>query len=47
MTALLLLPLILPFLAPKLARRTLDRLAPATALWVLTASTLALAGTPS
>ncbi|MEU3297067.1 M48 family metalloprotease [Streptomyces longwoodensis] len=44
MTALLLLPLILPFLAPKLARRTLDRLAPATALWVLTASALALAG---
>ncbi|WP_086558967.1 M48 family metalloprotease [Streptomyces africanus] len=44
MTALLLLPLILPFLAPTLGRRTLDRLAPATALWVLTASALALAG---
>ncbi|WP_030669567.1 M56 family metallopeptidase [Streptomyces cellulosae] len=44
MTAVLLLPLILPFLAPPLARRTLDRLAPATALWVLTASVLALAG---
>ncbi|SHI56636.1 M48 family metalloprotease [Streptomyces sp. 3214.6] len=45
MTALLLVPLVLPFLAPVLARRTLDRLAPATALWVLTASALALAGT--
>ena len=45
MNALLLLPLVLPFLAPMLARRTLDRLAPATALWVLTASALALAGT--
>ncbi|KPI32723.1 peptidase M48 Ste24p [Actinobacteria bacterium OV320] len=44
MTALLLLPLILPFLAPMPARRTLGRLAPATALWVLTASALALAG---
>ena len=44
MTALLLLPLILPFLAPMPARRTLDLLAPATALWVLTASALALAG---
>ncbi|MFD3925710.1 M48 family metalloprotease [Streptomyces sp. NPDC058614] len=44
MTALLLVPLILPFLAPMLARRTLDRLVPATALWVLTASALALAG---
>ncbi|MDX2856112.1 M56 family peptidase, partial [Streptomyces scabiei] len=44
MTALLLVPLLLPFLAPTLARRTLDRLAPATALWVLTASALALAG---
>ncbi|MFJ2158196.1 M48 family metalloprotease [Streptomyces sp. NPDC087856] len=45
MTALLLLPLVLPFLAPMLARRTFDRLAPDTALWVLTASALALAGT--
>ncbi|MGW3412059.1 M48 family metalloprotease [Streptomyces sp. NPDC000888] len=44
MTALLLVPLILPFLAPMPARRTLDRLAPATALWILTASALALAG---
>ncbi|MER6956232.1 M48 family metalloprotease [Streptomyces sp. NPDC000618] len=44
MTALLLVPLVLPFLAPMLARRTLDRLVPATALWVLTASALALAG---
>ncbi|MFJ4789937.1 M48 family metalloprotease [Streptomyces sp. NPDC088794] len=44
MTALLLVPLILPFLAPMLARRTLDRLVPAAALRVLTASALALAG---
>ncbi|OIJ63957.1 M48 family metalloprotease [Streptomyces mangrovisoli] len=44
MTALLLLPLILPFLAPPLARRTLARLAPVGALRVLTASALALAG---
>ncbi|WP_329219816.1 M48 family metalloprotease [Streptomyces sp. NBC_01485] len=44
MTVLLLVPLVLPFLAPALARRTLDRLAPATALWVLTASALALGG---
>ncbi|GAA3874571.1 M48 family metalloprotease [Streptomyces lacrimifluminis] len=44
MTALLLVPLVLPFLAPALARRTLDRLAPATALWILTASALVLAG---
>lgn len=47
MTALLLLPLVLPFLAPALARRALDRLAPATALWVLTATALALAGPAS
>ncbi|MDQ0578508.1 M48 family metalloprotease [Streptomyces rishiriensis] len=44
MIALLLVPLVLPFLARPLARRTLGRLAPATALWVLTASALALAG---
>ncbi|MDO0936325.1 M48 family metalloprotease [Streptomyces sp. DG2A-72] len=44
MTALLLVPLILPFLAPALARRTLGCLAPVTALWVLTTSALALAG---
>ncbi|AEM81933.1 peptidase M48 Ste24p [Streptomyces violaceusniger Tu 4113] len=45
MTAVLFVPLILPFLAPAPARRTLDRLAPATALWILAASALALAGT--
>ncbi|MET7456515.1 hypothetical protein ABZT03_32475 [Streptomyces sp. NPDC005574] len=45
MTALLLVSLILPFLAPTLARRTLHRLVPATVPWVLTVSTLALAGT--
>ncbi|GAA3124515.1 M48 family metalloprotease [Streptomyces rameus] len=45
MTALLLLPLVLPFLAPALGRRALDRLAPAVALWALTASALTLAGT--
>ncbi|MFJ8336324.1 M48 family metalloprotease [Streptomyces sp. NPDC094437] len=44
MTVLLLVPLVLPFLAPTLARRTLERLAPAPALWVLTASAVALAG---
>ena len=44
MTALLLVPLLLPFLAPTLARRTLDRLTPVTALWVLAASAVALAG---
>lgn len=44
MTVLLLVPLVLPFLAPMPARRTLDRLAPATALWILTATALALAG---
>ncbi|MEU6261014.1 M48 family metalloprotease [Streptomyces sp. NPDC047043] len=44
MTALLLVPLILSFLVPRPARWTLDRLAPATALQVLTASALALAG---
>jgi len=44
MTPLLLLPLFLPFLAPWSARRTLDRLPPATALRVLTVSVLALAG---
>ncbi|MFE7031305.1 M56 family metallopeptidase [Streptomyces sp. NPDC057621] len=44
MTVLLLVPLVLPFLAPMPARGTLSRLVPATALWVLTASALALAG---
>lgn len=44
MTALLLVPLVLPFLVPALARRTLDRSTPVTALWVLTTSALALAG---
>lgn len=44
MTALLLVPLVLPFLVPALARRTLDRLTPVTALWVLTVSAVALAG---
>ncbi|MFJ9173969.1 M48 family metalloprotease [Streptomyces sp. NPDC102360] len=47
MTALLLavalVPLLLPFAAPPLARRALDRLAPARALWALTACALALA----
>ncbi|MCI3244861.1 M48 family metalloprotease [Streptomyces spinosisporus] len=43
MTALLLVPLFLPFLAPTLARRTLGRLTPVTALWVLTTSAMALA----
>ena len=33
MTALLLLPLLLPCALPALARRALDRLAPGTALW--------------
>ncbi|MFI1167500.1 M48 family metalloprotease [Streptomyces sp. NPDC020801] len=44
MTALLLLPLLLPFAVPALARRALDRLAPVTALWVITASAVVLAG---
>ncbi|MER6529717.1 M56 family metallopeptidase [Streptomyces sp. NPDC001508] len=44
MTAALLLPLLLPFAVPALARRALDRLAPAAALWVITASTLVVAG---
>lgn len=42
--ALLLVPLALPFAAPPLARRALDRLAPARALWILTGCALALAG---
>jgi len=44
MTVLLLIPLLLPFVTPLLARRALDRLAPVTALWTLTAAALVLAG---
>ncbi|MDF3301310.1 M48 family metalloprotease [Streptomyces tropicalis] len=44
MTALLLLPLLLPIAVPALARRALDRLTPAAALWVITASAVVLAG---
>ncbi|MGH4028772.1 M48 family metalloprotease [Actinomycetota bacterium Odt1-20B] len=43
MTAVLLIPLVLAFLAPPLARRTLDRFAPVVALRVITVSALALA----
>ncbi|MEV5008431.1 M48 family metalloprotease [Streptomyces sp. NPDC093064] len=41
---LLLLPLLLPFAAPALARRALDRLAPVTALWMITLFAVVLAG---
>ncbi|MGW1589727.1 M48 family metalloprotease [Streptomyces sp. NPDC002386] len=44
MTALLLLPLLLPFALPALARRALDRLAPAAALWAVTSCAVVLAG---
>ncbi|MGW2648046.1 M48 family metalloprotease [Streptomyces sp. NPDC001393] len=44
MTALLLLPLLLPFALPALARRALDRLAPVAALWAVTGSAVVLAG---
>ncbi|WP_307624007.1 M56 family metallopeptidase [Streptomyces sp. V3I7] len=44
MIALLLLPLALPFALPALARRALDRLAPVTVLWAVTASAIVLAG---
>ncbi|AOR36246.1 peptidase M48 Ste24p [Streptomyces fodineus] len=44
MTALLLLPLLLPFALPALARRALDRLAPVAALWAVTACAIVLAG---
>ncbi|MEU5538597.1 M48 family metalloprotease [Streptomyces sp. NPDC020362] len=44
MTALLLLPLLLPFALPALARRALDRLVPAAALWAITVCALVLAG---
>ncbi|WP_330455930.1 M48 family metalloprotease [Streptomyces sp. NBC_00820] len=44
MTALLLLPLLLPFALPALARRALDRLAPVTALWAVTGCAVVFAG---
>lgn len=44
MTALLLLPLLLPFALSALARRALDRLVPVVALWVVTACAVVLAG---
>ncbi|MEU8579238.1 M48 family metalloprotease [Streptomyces abikoensis] len=44
MTTLLLLPLLLPFLAPSLAQRTVRRLAPVPAVWLLTLTSLTLAG---
>ncbi|MFD4606109.1 M48 family metalloprotease [Streptomyces sp. NPDC058464] len=44
MIALLILPLLLPFALPPLARRALDRLAPAVALRAITGSAVALAG---
>ncbi|MFE0516412.1 M48 family metalloprotease, partial [Streptomyces sp. NPDC058964] len=44
MTALLLLPLLLPFAMPALARRAFGRLAPVAALWVITVSAVAFAG---
>ncbi|MEU8967724.1 M48 family metalloprotease [Streptomyces monashensis] len=44
MTALLLLPLLLPFALPALARRALARLTPVVALWALTACAVVLAG---
>ncbi|MFD4528673.1 M48 family metalloprotease [Streptomyces sp. NPDC058470] len=45
MTVLLLLvPLLVPFAVPPLARRCLDRLAPPVALWALTLAVLVLAG---
>ncbi|MFC3349190.1 M48 family metalloprotease, partial [Streptomyces echinoruber] len=43
MTALLLVPLLLPCAVPPAARRALARLAPVTALWVLTVCALVLA----
>ncbi|MGW3495357.1 M48 family metalloprotease [Streptomyces sp. NPDC001020] len=43
MTFLLIVPLVLPFAMPPLARRVLERLAPATALWVVTCSMVVLA----
>ncbi|MFS4092147.1 M48 family metalloprotease [Streptomyces sp. AF1A] len=44
MTALLLLPLLLPFALPALARRALARLTPVAALWAVTACAVVLAG---
>ncbi|MEU6773564.1 M48 family metalloprotease [Streptomyces sp. NPDC046759] len=44
MTALLLLPLLLPFALPALARRALDRLAPVAALWAVTVCAVVVAG---
>ncbi|MFI1183519.1 M48 family metalloprotease [Streptomyces sp. NPDC020799] len=44
MTVLLLLPLLLPFAVPALATHAERRLAPVTALWVLTLTAVALAG---
>ncbi|MFF5438963.1 M48 family metalloprotease [Streptomyces achromogenes] len=44
MTALLLLPLLLPFALPPLARRALDRLTPVAALWSVAGCALLLAG---
>ncbi|KOV64184.1 M56 family metallopeptidase [Streptomyces sp. MMG1121] len=44
MTALLLLPLLLPFALPALARRALDRFAPVAALWAVTVCAVVLAG---
>ncbi|MFJ5533022.1 M48 family metalloprotease [Streptomyces sp. NPDC093261] len=43
MTFLLLIPLALPFAAAPLARRALQRLAPATALWLVTGAMVVLA----
>ncbi|MEU1167580.1 hypothetical protein ABZ372_47970, partial [Streptomyces sp. NPDC005921] len=44
MIALLILPLLVPFALPALARRALDRLSPAAALWTVTGAAVALAG---
>ncbi|WP_030741312.1 M48 family metalloprotease [Streptomyces sp. NRRL S-31] len=44
MTALLLLPLLLPCVLPPLARRALDRLPPVAALWSVTGCAVLLAG---
>ncbi|MFC9926375.1 M48 family metalloprotease [Streptomyces sp. NPDC127190] len=44
MTALLLLPLLLPCTLPSLARRAVARLAPLTALWALTGCAVVFAG---
>jgi hypothetical protein len=44
MTALFLLPLLLPCVLPALARRAVDRLAPVVALWAITVCAVVLAG---